>query len=507
VAIFNWLFARHERGRFLLRIEDTDRERSTPGAIETLLDVMAWLGLDYDEEPLYQTAQADTHLAAAQKLLDQGCAYQSAKGGEGEATLFRIPWDAERTPGVAEVGEVEIGAHPDVPVTVSATGVGYAQVSKKGKPMPQAGCLAGFRGLEVLNAAGDVLFRLDDELDAVLSGGREFRLAQAARLRFVRRQVGYCDLVKGDLAKPLDSIKDFVIVRSDGSPMFHLANVCDDAAQGVTHIVRGDDHVENTYRHIFLFAALGATPPRYAHLPMIVNAQGKPYSKRDGDAFVGDFRDKGYLPEALLNYLSLLGWSPGDEREKLSRDELVELFSLDRVQSSPAQMDARKLDNLNGQYMAELPPATFLARSRAAAAPFAWAAAATDECFGQVAALMQTRTKLFTDVEKWAPFFVDVPEYDEEACRKFLGKPGVGDALARLAPAFETLEFSLAEIERVIHAAELAAGIPEGKLNQPLRVAVTGTTVGAGIYETIALLGRDRTRRRLQHALTAYCGA
>ncbi|MBR0056230.1 MAG: glutamate--tRNA ligase, partial [Kiritimatiellae bacterium] len=237
-AIYNWLFARHEGGQFLLRIEDTDLERSTPAATQTVLDSMAWLGLDYDGEVLYQSTQRAHHLELAEQLLRSGHAYKEDKGGtgKGECVIFRMPGT----------------------------------------------------------------------------------------------DIGYHDLVKGDLLKKAEDLRDFVIVRSDGSPVFHLGNVADDITMGVTHVIRGDDHVENTFKHIALYRALGAPVPQLAHLPMIVNAQGKPYSKRDGAAYVGEFRERGFLPEALFNSLALLGWSPGDDREVMTRDEMVAAFTLDR---------------------------------------------------------------------------------------------------------------------------------------------------------------------------------
>jgi glutamyl-tRNA synthetase len=501
-AIFNWLFARHEGGEFLLRVEDTDIERSTPEAIAALLEVMDWLKLDVDGETMYQTSQAQVHLDAAQRLLDQGDAYRQAKGGGEEATLFRLPFAAEKVPGVTVVGPAEIQVHPGVPVVVSSQGVEFAGVSKKGKETPGGGALAGFKDLTILDGQGNCVFALNDHLDQVLEQGESFTFEGVDRLCFTRRQVAYTDLVKGELAKPLDSMKDFVIVRSDGSPIFHLANVCDDITQGVTHIIRGDDHVENTYRHIFLFAALGAEPPKYGHLPMIVNSQGKPYSKRDGDAFVGDFRAKGFLPEALFNYLTLLGWSPGDDREKMSREEMVEAFSLDRVQQSSAQVDLRKLQNLNGQYVAELPFEEYLGLCQEAAAELPWYAEADPQVFRQVAELLQSRTKLFTDVADWAYFFVPMPEYDAKALRKFVAKGDSPAALAELRNLLSDVDFGdETAIESAIRAAETACGIAEGKLNQAVRVSVTGCGVGAGVYETMTILGRDCCLQRLDHAL------
>ena len=265
-AIFNWLYARHVGGQFLLRVEDTDLERSTPEAIQALLDCMKWLRLDWDGEILYQTSQRAHHLEVAEELLRRGLAYRENKGGAGECVIFRMPKE-----GVIE----------------------------------------------------------------------------------------YDDLVKGRMRKKAKDTQDFVIVRSDGSPVFHLANVLDDITQGVTHIIRGDDHVENTFKHIQLFKALGAPIPRYAHLPMIVNNQGKPYSKRDGSAFVGEFRELGFLPDALFNYLALLGWAPGDDREVMTREEMVAAFDFAKCKASPARFDLRKLTWMNGEYVARQPRADF----------------------------------------------------------------------------------------------------------------------------------------------------
>jgi len=503
-AIFNWLYARHCQGQFLLRIEDTDLERSTPEAIRTLLEVMDWLGLNFDEAPLYQTSQKDRHIAAADQLVARGAAYRHAKGGEaggGEAILFRLPWDTTGVPGVAVAGPCEIELHAETDVVIDQTGINFAMPSSKGKPMPVQKCLAGFLDLEVLDAAGRVLFRLNEAIAEVLAGRRREVLQGAAKFRFTRRTISYDDQVKGTLTKPLDSLADFVIVRSDGSPVFHLGNVVDDITQGITHIVRGDDHVENTYRHLFLFHALGATAPRYAHLPMIVNAQGKPYSKRDGDAYVGDFRAKGFLPEALFNYLALLGWSPGDDREKMTRDELVAAFTLERCKSSAAQVDLRKLADLNGQYIAALSPDTFVDMAWEAVAACPWRAAADPAFFRQVAALLQSRVKTLDQVANWGYFFVDAPEYDLKACEKAFTDPVVQKALGLVAEDLAGLaaaEFTAANIEAAIHGATGACGLGQGKLNQPLRLAVTGLTVGAGIYETMELLGRDRTLARLE---------
>ena len=501
-AIFNWLFARHEKGEFLLRIEDTDLERSTPEAIATLLEVMEWLKLDFDEKPpLYQTSQVSKHLEAAERLIAQGDAYRDNKGGGGSAVLFKIPFDTSRVPGIAEVGQAEVPVHPEVPVKVSFKGVDYAGISGKGKPAPGGASLAGFLHLEVLDAADAVLFRLDEHLEDV-ANGQEFELPGAAKLRFIRRTITYHDIVKGDMTKPLDSMRDVVIVRSDGSPVFHLANVVDDITQRITHIIRGDDHVENTFRHIMLFACLGAQPPKYGHLPMIVNAAGKPYSKRDGDAFVGDFKTKGFLPDALVNYLSLLGWAPGDDREKMTRDELIEAFTLERVQHGAAQMDIQKFTNLNGRYIAEMSEDEFYTTAKEWLEGFEWGKNADAELAAKVCRLMHSRTKVFADIAQWSYFFNDIPEYDQKAWDKQFKDANAVTALKELYEPLSKLDaFDAPSIEQVVAAAAERNGLGHGKLNQPLRVAVTGTAIGAEIYETLAILGREKSLRRLAHAI------
>ena len=408
-AIFNWLFACHNGGEFLLRIEDTDRERSTPEAVQTILGALEWLGISHDEPPLYQSTQLDRHREAAERLLKNGRAYKEDKGGtgHGECIIFRMP-------------------------------------------------------------GTDMTFH---------------------------------DEIKGDLQKKAEDMKDFVLLRSDGFPVFHLANVVDDITQGITHIIRGDDHVENTFRHVALYQALGAPVPRYAHLPMIINAQGKPYSKRDGAAYVGQFRDMGYSPDALFNYLTLLGWSPGEDREKMTRDEIISLFTLDRVKSGPAQMDLRKLTHMNGLYLNELPLERFAEGVRRHLATLDWGANLDEVLFMKVCRLLQSRTPLYTDSSAWKYFFSDPITYDEKAVQKTLKKEGVKACLESARSHLAQCDFSEPAIEQVIRKAEAGHNLGEGKLNQPLRIAVTGVTTGAGIYETLAILGRERSLARLDNTL------
>ena len=412
-AIYNWLYARHTGGKFLLRVEDTDLERSTPEAIQTLMDCMEWLGLDYDEPVFYQTKNVSRHLACVEKLLADGRAYKMEKtsrdGKTGEVVMFR---------------------------------------------MPKEGTLA------------------------------------------------FDDIVKGHMEKKAEDVPDFAIVRSDGSPIFHLANVVDDIDQGVTHVIRGDDHVENTFKHLELFRALGATPPRYGHLSMIVNAQGKPYSKRDGAAFVGEFREQGYLPEALFNYLLLLGWNPGDDREVLTRDEMVELFDIEKVHVTAAKFDIKKLQWMNGEYIRRAPRETYRAKMLEKLREAGYAPE-EGPALEMLVAQMQVRTKFWNDIPAMAaPFFTDDYPVDEKAVEKRLRKPGVKELLLDLAARFEALEpFTAAAGEAMVK--ELSQGGGMGPWVHPIRVAVSGRGEGIGLFEMCEILGRKRTVERLRRAAAA----
>jgi glutamyl-tRNA synthetase len=414
-AIFNWLFARHAGGKFLLRIEDTDQERSTPEAIRNVLEAMLWLDLNFDGEPFYQSARRDAHLRAAETLLSKGLAYKADKGGtgQGEAIVFRMPKD---------------------------------------------------------------------------------------------RPLQFHDEIKGDLSKPADGIPDLVIVRSNGTPVFHLANVLDDIEMGITHVIRGDDHIENSYRHVALYQALDAPVPRFAHLPMIVNAQGKPYSKRDGDAYVGDFRGAGYLPEALFNYLALLGWSPGDDRELMTRPEMTRAFDLARVQSSPARMDLRKLEWMNGEYLRAMPPAQLQSACRETLRARGLISDDLPPAYLQrVVDLMRERLRKVDDIaEQAAYFFTEEYPVDEKAVRKRLHAPEAAGRLALLRDRFAMLEpFTASATEEALRALADERSEPAGPWVHPVRVAVSGLAGGPGLFEMLDTLGRDRVLVRIDRALAA----
>ena len=410
-AIYNWLFARHTGGKFLLRVEDTDLERSTPEAIQVLFDCMKWLGLDYDEEVFYQTKNAPRHLAVAEQLLASGHAYKvertSRDGKTGVVTMFRMPKE----------GTIE-----------------------------------------------------------------------------------FDDIVKGHMAKKAEDIPDFAIVRSDGSPIFHLANVVDDIDQRVTHIIRGDDHVENTFKHICLFQALGAPIPKYGHLSMIVNQQGKPYSKRDGAAFVGEYREQGYLPEALFNYLLLLGWNPGDDREVLTREEMIRLFELEKVHVTAAMFDPKKLAWMNGEYVKMIPPADFQAEMRRRVAAAGLADGGHDAAWWDyLAAQIQPRTKVLNDLDtSLTCFFTDDYPMDAKAVEKRLKKPGVKATLLDLVTRFGAVaaaDWTAPNLEALVKGLSQGGGM--GPWVHPIRVAVSGRGEGIGLFEMLQLLGKERTLARL----------
>ena len=415
-AIYNWLFARHVGGKFLLRVEDTDLERSTPEAIQVLFECMEWLGLDYDEEVFYQTKNAKRHLEVVDQLIASGHAYRCEKtsrdGKTGTVVMFRMPKE-----GVIE----------------------------------------------------------------------------------------YDDIVKGHMAKKAEDIQDFAIVRSDGSPIFHIANVVDDIDQRVTHIIRGDDHVENTFKHICIFKALGAPVPKYGHLSMIVNQQGKPYSKRDGAAFVGEYREQGYLPEALFNYLLLLGWNPGDDREVLSREEMIRLFELEKVHVTAAMFDPKKLAWMNGEYVKQIPQAAFKAELKSRVSRLASSETHDEAWWDYLVAQVQPRTKFLNDMPgNVSCFFTDDYPFDEKAVQKRLAKEGVKETLLDLVERFSKIDdWQAPVLEEMVKG--LSQGQGMGPWVHPIRVAVSGRGEGIGLFEMLQLLGKEKTLARLRAAAETRC--
>jgi glutamyl-tRNA synthetase len=420
-ALYNWLLARGRGGELVLRIEDTDRERSTPENVDQIFEALAWLGIDWDEGPIHQSASADRHAEVVQQLIDGGHAYRSTAGPD------------------------------DVRAYKEAHGN------------------RGFRGTE--EGEGAVRLHVPDEGVTVVN-----------------------DVVRGETEFENALLDDLVIARADGTPIYHLAVVVDDADAGITHVVRGADHYSNTPKQMLIQQAMGAPTPVYAHLPLLHGPDGKKLSKRHGATSVQDLRDQGYLPEAVINYLALLGWGFDDETTFFTIDELKERFSLERVSKAPAVFDEQKLRWMNGRYLRELSVDELTRRLE----EFTGRSGLRD-------AVAITQDKISTLAEFWplARSFFDGPADDPDAREKVLGAPGAVDALGEVRDALRELPapWSEAEVERVLRDAAERSERKAKQLFQPLRVALTGTTVSPGIFETVALLGRDEALARVDDAL------
>jgi glutamyl-tRNA synthetase len=393
-ALYNWLVARHAGGQFVLRIEDTDRERSTQENVEQIYDALRWLELDWDEGPYSQAERVDRHKEEIQRLLGEGHAYMDE---------------------------------------------------------------------------GAVRLRVPDEGSTTVD-----------------------DVIRGEIVFEHQAIDDFVIARSDGSPLYNLAVAVDDRDMGITHVIRGADHISNTPRQLMILEALGSQPPVFAHLPLLHGTDGKKLSKRHGAASVQELRDQGYLPAAIRNYLALLGWGFDDSTEYFTTEQLIESFSLERVSKSPAVFDEQKLRWMNGRYLREMDP-------------------------GELAALLEQRTgrgdlrpavevtqeKMQTTDDFWklAGWLYERRPTDEKAWSKVM-KDGAAENLARARDALARVDpFDQAGVEKALTELVEELDVKPGKLYQPIRVAITGTTVSPGIFESVALLGRDETLSRIDDAL------
>ena len=392
-ALYNWLLARGSGGQFVLRIEDTDRERSTPENVELILDALRWLELDWDEGPLSQWERRERHSEAVTQLLDSGHAYED----EG-AVRFRVPDEGEIT---------------------------------------------------------------------------------------------FQDAVLGDVTNPHSAIDDFVIQRSDGSPLYNLAVAVDDRDMGITHVVRGQDHVSNTPRQLMLLRALDAEPPVYAHIPLLHGPDGKKLSKRHGAASVQEVREQGYLPEAVRNYIALLGWGYDESTTFMTTDELVERFALERVSKNPAVFDEQKLRWMNGRYIRELPVDELRRRLEAFHGR---------EIPEGIVAISREKMQTLADFWGLAGPLIEAPsDYEEKAWRLWGGSehlPRIREAVASVPDPF-----GAEEVESVLRPLADELGVKPKEVFQPIRVALTGTTVSPGIFESVAALGREETLTRLDLAL------
>ncbi len=451
-ALFNWLYARHHDGRFLLRIEDTDRARSTDESTRAIFDGLRWLGLDWDEEVVHQGANLERHRRDALALLERGAAYR----------CFCTQ---------AELAELRAAA-------------------------------------EARNEA----FRYDRRCDRLAPDDVERRVAAGEpwvlRFRVPDGTTEWDDLVHERIAFPNKDIEDLVILRSDGTPIYNLAVVSDDIAMRITLVMRGDDHISNTPKQILLYRALGAPLPQFAHIPMIHGTDNRKLSKRHGATAVGDYQHQGILPGAMCNFLALLGWSPGGDREVMSLPEMVELFSVDGLQKKAAIFDPQKLEWMNGQHLSLMPADALeplvtpklitagLSTQEHLADRRSWYLALID--------LLKVRARRVDDIVTQAvPWFVERIEYDPDAVAKHWKDPGATSAL--LVAARERLaaldEWSAEGMESALRSLAETLGVGPGKVMQPLRVALTGSAVSPGIFEVLALMGRERSLQRIDDAL------
>jgi glutamyl-tRNA synthetase len=448
-ALFNLLFARRYGGRFILRIEDTDRERSTPEAIEAIVESLKWLDLAWDEGPFFQTQRFDLYKEKVRELLAAGKAY----------------------PCTCTAEELEKKRQ--------------AAMKEKRKPMYDGTC------------------RPPDGVIPPLPEGKPYTI----RFRGAREGTTIVDdLVKGPVAFENRELDDLIIARSDGTPTYNFCVVVDDIDMRITHIIRGDDHLANTPRQILLYQALGHTPPAFAHVPLILGLDKARLSKRHGATAVMAYRDMGYFPEALSNYLVRLGWSHGDQ-EIFSREELIEKFSLETVGKSAGIFNPEKLLWLNSHYLKNRP----LSQLADDIVPFikakGYPVPPDKKWRERMVATLQERAKTLVELVELAHFYLsDDINYDEKTTKKFL-TPEVRTPIEELIEKLEAIgDFNEKNIEAAFTEILQRRDLQLGKLAQPVRVALTGTTVSPGIYEVLAVLGKDRSLKRLREALNRISG-
>jgi glutamyl-tRNA synthetase len=454
-ALFNWLYAKHTGGKMLLRIEDTDQARSTEGAIFAILDGLRWLELDWDGEPVYQLARAERHRAIAEQLLAEGKAY-------------RCYASAEELQAMREKARAE-GRAP-----------GYDGTWRHRDPLEAPS------GIEPA-----IRFKAPREGETVIE-----------------------DRVQGRVVFANKELDDLVILRSDGSPTYNLSVVVDDHDMGITHIIRGDDHLTNAARQSQIYKALGWDTPVFAHVPLIHGPDGAKLSKRHGALGVDAYRAMGYLPTALRNYLVRLGWSHGDH-EIMSTDEMIEWFDLDAVGRSAARFDFVKLENLNGHYLRETPDAEIVDRLKALVPELpdgaALAARIGPEGWQKLERAMpglKERAKTLRELlDSAAYLFAKRPLALDEQAAKLLDGPG-RDTIAQLVPRLEAVEsWTMKAIEASVRSFADETGRKLGKVAQPLRAALTGKSTSPGIFDVLEVLGREESLARLRDQTVAIKSA
>lgn len=452
-AVYNWLFARHHNGTFILRIEDTDRERSFPEMVDSIQESLKWLGLNWDEGPFFQSQRGEIYDTWVKRLAQSEGAYYCYCSPE------------------------ELAAKREL-----------AQKEK--------------RPLRYDRTCRDLT---DADRARLAAEGRK----PVVRLRIPDGDTAYSDLVYGELSRSNEEIDDFICVRADGTPTYNFACVIDDHDMGISHVIRGNDHLTNTYKQILIYRALGLTPPQFAHLPLNLGKDRKKISKREGATSVVEYRDMGFLPEAIVNFLSLLGWSPGDDREIMSRDELVAAFSLDRVNPANPVFDLQKLEWMNGEYIRKMDVNELLKRLMPVLMEAGLATRLEIETrwawmIKMVASLQERMHRLTDIVEMGAFYFTDQFDYLPKGVRKHFGRPGVVGELTLLAAEFEKIpadDFSGERTENALRQLAEQFQLSPADLIHPLRLALTGTTAGPGLFVITELLGRDACIKRITRAV------
>jgi glutamyl-tRNA synthetase len=452
-ALYNWLFARHHRGALVLRIEDTDRARSTPEHVEQALRVLEWLGIGWDEGPFLQSDRLDVYADVARRLREEGKAYPCY------CTAEELAGQRERQ-------------------------------RERGEPLVYSGRCRRLSERE----------RAELEVQGRRPALRLFVPAEG--------RTTIEDAVRGSVTWDNAQLGDHVILRSDGMPTYQFANPFDDIAMGITHVIRGEDLLSSTPRQLALYDALSATRPTYAHLSMILGPDRKKFSKRHGAVSVEEFRERGYLPDAMCNFLALLGWSYDEKTTVMTRDELIERFTLERVNPSPAVFDAQKLEWLNGEHLRALDEdeyaAQLLSYLRAAGSPLA----AHEERVREVVPLVREKLRELGQFEAFAAFLFGPAEIEPAAWSKVAADGATGGrALAAVEQDLAALpSWTTESIEGALRAAAEETGLKPRVLFLPVRVAVSGRLVAPGLFESLALLGRDESLARLRAAAARLDG-
>ncbi len=449
-AVYNFLFARHHGGKFILRIEDTDTARSSEEMVFVILDGMKWLGLEWDEGPIFQSRRNELYKEWGKKLAESGQAYWCfCTPGELEerrkaAIAQKIPWKYDRK------------------------------------------CLK----------------LSPEEIEAKKKAG----LTAALRLKVPEGKTSFKDLVSGQLERENADIEDMVCLRSDGRPTYNFAVVVDDFDMQISHVIRGNDHISNTFKQILLYRALNLPTPEFGHLPLILGADKKKVSKREGAVAVTDYRDLGYFPETMLNFLALLGWSPGDGREIMTKEELIAAFTMDRVNAANPVFDEQKFEWMNGEYVRRFPDEELLER----VFPFLEKAGlvkpdmktALRGYLLKVVSLLKERCRLLTDFPALGDyFFREEFDYDPKGAEKQFGDPQAAGRLAKVIDAWKELEpFTKGTTEDALRVLSEREGEKAAAFIHPIRLAITGKTMGPALFDIVETLGKERVTARLSRA-------